>query len=83
MKQTTGLKTRAACRHPNTQHMHTMKPHLLEQELRTLPLWSKAGDGPNFDLDAGVELLVPHVPHALDRCGYCFVLQIAEGKQAH
>lgn len=50
--------------------------HLLEQEFSALPLWCKAGDGPHFDLNASVELLVPHVPYSLDWCGYCFVLPV-------
>lgn len=49
---------------------------LLEQEFSALSLWCKACDGPHFDLNASVELLVPHVPDSLDRCGYCFVLKI-------
>lgn len=53
-----------------------MLEYLLEQELSALPLWCKAGDGPHFDLNTSVELLVPHVPHSLDWCGYCFVLQV-------
>lgn len=52
--------------------------HLLEQEFSALPLWCKASDGPHFDLNASVELLVPHVPYSLDWCGYCFVLQIVK-----
>lgn len=52
------------------------RSHLLEQEFSALSLWGKAGDGPHFDLNASVELLVPHVPYSLDRCGYCFVLKI-------
>lgn len=52
--------------------------HSLEQEFSALPLRCKAGDGPHFDLNAGVELLVPHVPYSLDWCGYCFVLQNVE-----
>ncbi len=55
---------------------HVGARHLLEQEFSALPLWRKAGNGPHFDLDASVELLVPHVPNSLDWCGYCFVLQI-------
>ena len=47
---------------------------LLEEQLGALPLRSEAGDGPHLDLDSRVELLVPHVPHALDRGRYCFIL---------
>lgn len=50
----------------------------LEEQLSALPLRREAGDGPHFDLNAGVELLVPHVPHSLDGRGYCFVLQGAK-----
>lgn len=53
-----------------------MHIYLLEQELGTLSLWCKAGDGPHFNLNARMELFVSHVPYSLDRCGYCFVLQI-------
>ena len=49
--------------------------NLLEQELRALPLRCEASNGPHFDLNACVELLVPHVPHSLDRGGDCFILQ--------
>lgn len=58
----------------NLQHAGAL--HLLEQEFSALPLWCKAGDGPHFDLNASVELLVPHVPYSLDWCGYCFVLPV-------
>ena len=49
-------------------------PHVLEQQFGALPLGGEAGDSPHLDLDAGVELLVPHVPHPLDRSGYGFIL---------
>lgn len=49
--------------------------NLLEQEFGALPLRCKASDGPHFDLNACVELFVPHVPHSLDRRGDCLVLQ--------
>lgn len=64
----------------NTEfHLHHAGTfHLLEQEFSALPLRCKAGDGPHFDLNASVELLVPHVPYSLDWCGYCFVLQIVK-----
>lgn len=48
--------------------------NLLEEQFGALPLGGEAGDGPHLDLDAGVELLVPHVPHALDGRGYRLVL---------
>lgn len=49
--------------------------NLLEQEFSALPLRCKASDGPHFDLNTCVELFVPHVPHSLDWCSNCFVLQ--------
>lgn len=39
-----------------------------------LALGGEACDGPHLDLDARVELLVPHVPDALDRGGDRFIL---------
>lgn len=45
-------------------------------DLGALALGCEAGDGPHLDLDACVELLVSHVPYALDRGGNRFVLQI-------
>lgn len=57
--------------------------NLLKQEFSALPLWCKAGDGPDFDLDASVELFVPHVPDSLNWCGYCFVLQIMKAALLH
>ena len=62
------------------KHTVCLPSDLLQQEFSALPLGGEAGDGPHFDLDARVELLVPHVPDSLDRCGYCFVLQ--EKRQA-
>lgn len=53
----------------------SIRLNLLEQEFGALPLGCKASDGPHFDLNACVELFVPHVPHSLDRRGDCFVLQ--------
>ncbi len=38
---------------------------LLEHLLPTLFLRREASDGPDFDLDAVVELLSPHIPHTL------------------
>lgn len=49
---------------------------LLQVNFSALALGCEAGDGPHLDLDAGVELLVSHVPHTLDRGGNRFVLQI-------
>ena len=43
--------------------------------LRALALGGEARDGPHLDLDARVDLLVPHVPDALDRGGDRFILQ--------
>lgn len=48
---------------------------LLEQVLATLFLWSEAGHSPDLDLYAGVELLAPHVPHALIGRRHCFILR--------
>lgn len=39
----------------------------LQMDFCALALGGKARDGPHLDLDARVELLVPHVPDALDR----------------
>ena len=50
---------------------------LLEVHLRALALGGEAGDGPHLDLNARVELLVPHVPHALDWGGNRLILQMA------
>jgi hypothetical protein len=50
---------------------------LLKMDFRALALGREAGNSPHLDLDAGVELLVPHVPDTLDRGGNRFVLQIA------
>lgn len=51
------------------------RPNSLEQVLPTLFLWGEAGHGPDLDLDAGVELLPSHVPHALVGRGHGFVLR--------
>ncbi len=47
----------------------------LEQVLSTLFLRGEAGHGPDFDLDAGVELLPSHVPHALVGRGHGLILR--------
>ena len=47
----------------------------LEQVLSTLFLWGEAGHSPDLDLDAGIELLPSHVPHALVGRGHGFVLR--------
>ena len=47
----------------------------LEQVLPTLFLWGEASHGPDLDLDASVELLPSHVPHALVRRGHRFILR--------
>lgn len=57
------------------QILTSCKSLLLEQKFSALPLRCEAGDGPHFDLNASVELFVPHVPHSLDWCCYCFVLK--------
>lgn len=42
---------------------------LLEDFFPTLPLCGEAGDGPHLDLHPRVELLPPHIPHAVaGRC---------------
>lgn len=46
-------------------HPHGLPPSLLQHLLSTLLLWGKASNGPDFDLNAVVELLPSHVPHAL------------------
>ena len=52
---------------------------LLQMDFRALALGGEARDGPHLDLDARVELLVPHVPDALDRGRNSFILQMAKG----
>lgn len=52
---------------------------LLQMDFCALALGGKARDGPHLDLDARVELLVPHVPDALDRRRNRFILQMAKG----
>lgn len=55
----------------------TNKPphrHSLEQVLPALFLRGKAGHGPHLDFDAGIELLPPHVPHALVGRSHCLIL---------
>ena len=47
----------------------------LEQVLSALFLWGEAGHGPHLDLDPGVELLPPHVPHALVGRGHGLILR--------
>lgn len=47
----------------------------LQDLLSALPLGGKAGDGPHLDLHPGVELLPPHVPHAVTGRGHCAVLK--------
>lgn len=47
----------------------------LEDFLSALPLGGEAGDGPHLDLHSGVELLPPHVPHAVAGRGHRAVLQ--------
>lgn len=46
-------------------HPHGLPFSLLQHLLSTLLLRGKAGNGPDFDLNAVVELLPSHVPHAL------------------
>lgn len=50
---------------------------LLKVDFRALALGGEARDGPHLDFNACVKLLIPHVPHALDRGGDCFILQMA------
>lgn len=46
-----------------------LKIILLEDFFPTLPLCGEAGDGPHLDLHPRVELLPPHIPHAVTgRC---------------
>lgn len=87
-EQTLGSHTYMTTWNPDYPHRHSMMKnmhfmnalwHLLEQNFSALSLRGKASDGPHFDLNAGVELLVPHVPHSLDWCSYCFVLQMITG----
>lgn len=47
----------------------------LENVFATLALRGEAGDGPHLDFYAGVELLAPHVPHAVTGRGHCAVLK--------
>ena len=47
----------------------------LEQVLPTLFLRREAGHRPHFDLDAGIELLPSHVPHALVGRGHRLILR--------
>ena len=52
---------------------------LLEHFFSTLFLGCEAGDGPDFDLNAIVELFPPHVPDTLIGCGNGPVLGIGRG----
>lgn len=61
-KQQCGLWSHSPSGFP---HPHGLPLSLLQHLLSTLLLRGKAGNGPDFDLNAVVELLPSHVPHAL------------------
>ena len=58
-----------------TTHSQSITEHLPERFLAHGSLWSEAGNSPDPDLDALVELLASHVPHTLVRYHLSFGLK--------